>query len=125
MCGSGGSVGLAGAGEDGVGVSLAGEVAGEEAEESGAVERREEAIVRRMWDSVDRVAVVTHAVRHISFLVLTALRAFFPAMELGTRDGMGRQGERTRTSMRATPVLLLGDEALQADEGAARFACKC
>jgi len=31
----------------------------------GEVERREAAIVRRMWDSVERVATVTHAVRNI------------------------------------------------------------
>jgi hypothetical protein len=31
----------------------------------GEVERREAAMVRRMWDSVERVARVTHAVRYI------------------------------------------------------------
>ena len=33
-----------------------------------AVERRDAAIVRRMWDSVERVADTTHAVFQLAFL---------------------------------------------------------
>lgn len=55
MCGRGGSV------SPEAGVS----VVGVEFGVLGEVERREAAIVRRMWDSVERVATVTHAVRNI------------------------------------------------------------
>ena len=55
MCGRGGSV------SPEVGVS----VVGVEFGVLGEVERREAAIVRRMWDSVERVARVTHAVQYV------------------------------------------------------------
>lgn len=69
MCGIGGREGVDGAWAGGS--SDAGEAAREEeaeaaGEEGGeareAVETRDAAIVRRMWDSVERVAVVIHAV---------------------------------------------------------------
>ena len=54
MCGRGGRARV------GVGTpSLPGVLVGDA---MGAVERRDAAIVRRMWDSVERVAVTTHAV---------------------------------------------------------------
>jgi hypothetical protein len=54
MCGNGGSVR-----SDSGRSSVMGVLAGEAME---AVERRDAAIVRRMWDSVERASVTTHAV---------------------------------------------------------------
>jgi hypothetical protein len=53
MCGSGGSVRLGSEGSSFMGV-LAGDA-------TDAVDRRDAAIVRRMWDSVERAEVTTHA----------------------------------------------------------------